>query len=104
MGDVWPGSAATASLFMAGKFAIGLYLGRSGIGSAYGAAGSLVVLLVWIYYSAQILFFGAEFTQVYSKRRGLKIPPSPNAERVGRRAREKQGIPRAGATVPKVAV
>ena len=76
------------------EVAIGLYLGRSGIGSAYGAAGSLVVLLVWIYYSAQILFFGAEFTQVYANRRGSKIAPSRNAERVSERARVEQGIPR----------
>ena len=93
--DVWLGSVATSALFMAGKFAIGVYLGRSGIGSSYGAAGSLVVLLVWIYYSAQILFFGAEFTQVYANRRGAKIAPSRNAESVGERSRIDQGIPHA---------
>ena len=102
-GDVWLGSVATASLFMAGKFAIGLYLGRSGIGSAYGAAGSLVVLLVWIYYSSQILFFGAEFTQVYANRRGSKIAPSRNAERVGERVRLEQGMPRTEPARPKAA-
>ena len=91
--DVWLGSVATSALFMAGKFAIGVYLGRSGIGSSYGAAGSLVVLLVWIYYSAQILFFGAEFTQVYANRRGSRIAPSRNAESVGERSRIDQGIP-----------
>lgn len=64
--DVWLGSAITALLFTAGKFAIGFYLGQSSFSSSYGAAGSLVVLLVWVYYSAQILFFGAEFTQVYA--------------------------------------
>lgn len=64
--DVWIGSAFTAVLFTVGKSAIGLYLGRASIGSAYGAAGSLVVLLVWVYYSSQIFFFGAEFTKVYS--------------------------------------
>lgn len=64
--NVWLGSAFTAVLFTIGKFAIGFYLGRAGVGSAYGAAGSLVVMLVWVYYSSQIFFFGAEFTRVYS--------------------------------------
>jgi membrane protein len=68
--DVAIGSAATALLFTLGKFAIGLYLGKASVGSAYGAAGSLVVLLAWIYYSAQIFFFGAEFTHVYAIRHG----------------------------------
>ena len=57
-------------LFVVGKFALGLYLGKSAVGSSYGAAGSLVVLLLWVYYSAQILFFGAEFTQVYARTHG----------------------------------
>jgi membrane protein len=69
-GDVWGGSVITAILFVAGKFAIGKYLGYSSIGSAYGAAGSLVVLLFWLYYTSQIMFFGAELTQVYARRRG----------------------------------
>lgn len=64
--SVWIGAAITAALFTLGKLAIGLYLGQSAFSSTYGAAGSLVVLLVWVYYSAQILFFGAEFTQVYA--------------------------------------
>ncbi len=68
--DVAIGSAATSLLFTLGKFAIGLYLGKASVGSAYGAAGSLVVLLAWIYYSAQIFFFGAEFTHVYAIRHG----------------------------------
>jgi membrane protein len=67
--DVWLGAAFTAVAFTAGKLAIGLYLGKAGVGSAYGAAGSLVALLVWVYYSSQIFFFGAEFTKVYSDRR-----------------------------------
>jgi membrane protein len=67
--DVWPGAGFTAFLFVLGKFALGLYLGKSAIGSSYGAAGSLVVLLVWIYWSANILFFGAEFTRVYARQR-----------------------------------
>ena len=64
--DVWLGSFITAILFSVGKFVIGLYLGNSAIASSYGAAGSLVVILVWIYYSAQILLFGAEFTRLHS--------------------------------------
>jgi membrane protein len=68
--DVWVGALMTAILFTIGKMLIGLYLGKSAVGSSYGAAGSLVVLLVWIYYSAQILFFGAELTQAYAKRVG----------------------------------
>lgn len=68
--DVWAGSVATAALFTIGKFAIGQYLGRSSIASSYGAAGSLVVLLVWVYYSAQLVLLGAEFTQVYARSRG----------------------------------
>lgn len=67
--DVWLGALLTSLLFTIGKGLIGAYLGRASIGSAYGAAGSLVVLLVWTYYSAQILFFGAEFTHVCSRRR-----------------------------------
>ena len=81
--DVWIGAAVTALLFSAGRLLIGLYLGRSSVGSAYGAAGSLVALLVWIYYSAQILLLGAEFTQVYASRFGRGMEPKPNAERVG---------------------
>ena len=77
--DVWVGAALTALLFTVGKFAIGLYLGKSDVGSAYGAAGSLVILLVWVYYSAQILLFGAEFTQVYANAVGSRIVPSKDA-------------------------
>jgi membrane protein len=62
-------------LFSLGKFLIGLYLGNSAVASSFGAAGSLVLLLLWIYYSAQILFFGAEFTQVYANNYGSKIVP-----------------------------
>ena len=72
---VWMGAFVTAILFSLGKLAIGLYLGNSAIASSFGAAGSLVLLLVWIYYSAQILFFGAEFTQAYANKYGSKIPP-----------------------------
>jgi membrane protein len=71
--DVWLGAGFTAFLFVIGKFALGLWLGKGSVGSAYGAAGSLVILLVWIYWSAQILFFGAEFTQVYANAHGSRI-------------------------------
>lgn len=65
--DVWIGAVFTAVLFMIGKFLIGMYIGSAGIGSVYGAAGSLVVVLVWTYYSSQILFFGAELIRAYAK-------------------------------------
>ena len=70
--DIWRGAALTAILFTAGKTLIGIYLGKAGVGSAYGAAGSLVVLVVWIYYSAQIFFFGAMFTRVYAQAHGFQ--------------------------------
>lgn len=72
--DVWLGGLVTALLFTAGKSLLGLYLGRAGTTSIYGAAGSLVLLLLWVYYSAQMLLLGAEFTQVYSRRFGSKVP------------------------------
>ena len=68
--DVWLGAWITAVLFELGKFSLGFYFGRSTIASSYGAAGSLIIILVWVYYSAQILFFGAEFTRVYALRCG----------------------------------
>jgi membrane protein len=74
-GDVLVGAVATAVLFMAGKLLIELYLGYSSIASVYGAAGSLVILLMWVYYSAQILYVGAEFTKVYAQRRGRMVTP-----------------------------
>lgn len=77
--DVWMGAAITSFLFTIGKFAIGLYLGKSEVASGFGTAGSLVVMLVWVYYSAQILLFGAEFTQVYANRFGEHIQPSEDA-------------------------
>jgi len=80
--DVWIGAAFTSLLFTIGIFLLSLYLSRSSIASAYGAAGSLVVLLVWVYYSAQIFFFGAEFTQVYADKFGSRIEPSEYAVRV----------------------
>jgi membrane protein len=79
--DIAIGSAITAVLFTIGKTAIGVYLGKASVGSAYGAAGSLVVLVVWIYYSAQIFFFGAMFTRVYAKAHGWKLKRAPSAQR-----------------------
>lgn len=74
--DVWVGALVTAVLFVLGKFLIGLYLGSSTLGSTYGAAGSLVIFLLWVYYSAQILFLGAEFTKVYVERIGEGVKTS----------------------------
>lgn len=71
--DVWVGAVITSLLFVVGKFLIGLYLGYSAAGSTYGAAGSLVVLLLWVYYSAQILLLGAELTEVYANRFGSRL-------------------------------
>lgn len=84
--DVWVGAAVTAVLFTLGKFLIGLYLGRSGVTSPYGAAGSLVLILLWVYYSALILFFGAEFTQVYANAYGAGIQPSATATAINEKA------------------
>ncbi|WP_264529591.1 YihY/virulence factor BrkB family protein [Flavobacterium sp. N502540] len=74
--DAFIGAGCTAILFMIGKFAIGFYLGNSTIASVYGAAGSVIIILVWVYYSAIILYFGAEFTKVYAKTYGGKIAPN----------------------------
>src|SRR5580704_12316476 len=82
--DVWIGASLTGLLFVLGKFILGLYLGSGAAGSAYGAASSLITLLLWIYYSAQILLFGAEFTQVYSHSYGSRVEPEDHAVRVKR--------------------
>jgi membrane protein len=91
--DVWIGAIATAVLFAIGKFLIGLYLGRAGPGSVYGAAGSLIVILLWVYYSAQILFLGAEFTQVYANRHGSRVRAGGKAVPMTPGARAQEGIP-----------
>jgi membrane protein len=95
--DVWLGAVVTSLLFSIGKLAIGIYLGKGSLGSAYGAAGSLVIFLAWVYYSAQILFFGAEFTQVYARQHGSRIVPAHAAARpagVGeKRANERRHLP-----------
>jgi membrane protein len=86
--DVWFGAIFTSLLFVVGKWALGLYLGKAAVGSAYGAAGSLVILLVWVYWSAQILFLGAEFTQVYARTFG-----SLKGDTSKRQAREQAARP-----------
>jgi len=91
--EVWVGALVTAILFTLGKELIGWYMGRFAPGSTFGAAGSLVVLLLWVYYSAQILFLGAEFTQVYAKRQGSGIRPDESAVRLTEEERMQQGIP-----------
>jgi membrane protein len=75
----WIGGIWTSLLFSVGKLAIGLYLGKSGVASTYGAAGSVIVLLLWVYYSSQILLFGAELTRAYAERSGHRVPPKPAA-------------------------
>ena len=95
--DVWIGAAITALLFTIGKFLIGLYLGHSSAASVFGAAGSLVVVLLWIYYSTQILFFGAELTQVYARRYGSNIVPDEHAVQV----REVKEVVEDGKGAPK---
>lgn len=78
--NVWAGATLTAVLFTIGRYLIGLYLSRSSVGSAYGAAGSLIIMLLWVYYSAAIVFLGAELTQVYGVHSGRKIEPSQHAQ------------------------
>jgi len=78
--DVWMGAGLASVFFTVGKWALGLYLGRSSVTSAYGTAGSLVVVLVWVYYASQTLFVGAEFTRAYTKRAGHPVQPAPGAD------------------------
>jgi membrane protein len=92
--DVWLGAAVTAVLFVAGKFLIGFYLGAAGVASAYGAVGSLAVLLLWLYYASQIFLFGAELTKAYANLHGSRVVPKPHAEPVTAEARAQQGIPK----------
>ena len=83
MADVATGATVTALLFAIGKHIIGLYLGQSSTTSSYGAAGSVIVLLLWVYYSCQILLIGAEFTRLYSERVRGPVPASDFAEKTG---------------------
>ena len=87
--DMWIGAAMTAVFFLIGKWALGLYLGSGTAASAYGAASSLITLLLWVYYSSQILLFGAEFTQVYATEFGAPLEPSEYAVRIERKEIEK---------------
>jgi membrane protein len=91
--DVWLGAGITSVLFLIGKYLLSLYLAKASPASAFGAAGSLAALLIWVYYSAQILFFGAEITQVYANEYGSKIVPDEGAEFITREKRAEQGIP-----------
>src|SRR5262249_6671721 len=99
-GDVWLGSALTSLLFVIGKYLLGLYLGRGSVVSAYGAAGSLVVILLWVYYASQIILFGAQLIQVYAAPRHAGDRPantgrsstersSPQLDRAAEAARAK---------------
>jgi membrane protein len=90
--DVFAGALLTAVLFTVGRHLIGQYLGRVGVGQRYGASRSLVALLVWVYYSAQILFLGAEFTKVWSHRHGVRVVPTEVAVPVTEEARAQAGI------------
>lgn len=90
--NVWIGAALTAVLFEIGKWGLGIYLGRESTASSFGAAGSLVLLLLWVYYTSCILFLGAEFTQVYARATGHVIRPAKNAVRITRLEREQQGL------------
>jgi len=92
--DVWLGALVTALLFTLGKMAIGIYLGSSNIASTFGAAASTIIILIWVYYSAQILFFGAEFTQVYANSYGSRIVPEEHAEPLTEEKRLQEGMPR----------
>lgn len=81
--DLWVGAAFTAVLFSVGKLLLGLYIGKSATTSSYGAAGSLVALVIWVYYSSQVFFLGAEFTQAYARRYGGAIEPNDHAVPLG---------------------
>jgi membrane protein len=90
---VWVGATVTAFLFTVGKYLLALYLGRASTSSSYGAAGSVIVILMWVYYASVILFLGAEFTQVYVKQAGVKVVPTKYAVPVTETERAQQGIP-----------
>jgi len=99
---VWPGAFFTAILFSVGKMLIGIYLGNSAVASSFGAAGSLVLLLIWIYYSAQILFFGAEFTQVYANTYSPKKILPDNDEAISQTNEQDKPVAATRAVAPEV--
>ena len=92
--DVWIGGVVTAALFLLGQFALGLYISMGNVGSAFGAFSAIIIILVWIYYSAQILFLGAEFTQVYTNRFGSRVRPEAHAEFATEEQRAQEGMSR----------
>lgn len=99
--DVVLGAAVTALLFSLGKYLIGLYLGRAGLASAYGAAGSLVLVLLWVYYSSLIVLFGAEFTRVHSRRfRPRRVEPEPGAKRTPDATTRETAMPEENSDAP----
>jgi membrane protein len=100
--DVGVGAAVTALLFTIGKTLLGLYLGKSGVTSSYGAAGSIVALVVWVFYSAQILFGGAEFAQVYARNSGSHFRPSKNAVAVKKSTRDAAELQHPDRHAPRV--
>lgn len=89
---VWTGALFTAALFEIGKLGLSFYLGREGAASSYGAAGAVILLLLWVYYNACILFLGAEFTQVYARHTGYHIRPAPGAESVTQQDRIREEL------------
>lgn len=90
---VWVGAILTSFLFTLGKYGLAMYLGRASTTSSYGAAGSVIIILMWVYYASLILFFGAEFTQVYAKETGTQVLPRRYAVRVTAEERAQEGIP-----------
>ena len=94
---MWLGAAVTALLFELGKFGLSFYLGRESTASSFGAAGSVVLILLWVYYASCILLFGAEFTQVYSRETGHDILPASGAVPVTAESRAQQGLAPVGA-------
>ena len=88
--SVWIGAFVTAFLFEIGRFSLGLYFGKSDPGSGYGAAGSVILIMLWVYYSCLILFFGAAFTKVYSTHYGFDIHVSENAVKIEKQEEVKQ--------------
>ena len=91
-GHVWVGAIVTALLFELGKFGLSYYLGRASTASSFGAAGSVVLILLWVYYASCILLFGAEFTQIYARERDEEVPPAVGAVPVTAESRAQQGL------------